>query len=187
MRTTTARIHCLVRGVDEGDARARIEAAAQWYRTGADLDFDRIDIVVGDLVEPALGLTEDDFDALARLVDVVYHAGAGVNWLYPYEALRPANVAGTEEILRLAARHRTVPVHYVSSTGVYAQEAVEGRRISVDDPIGPPELLSNGYRQAKWVAEGIIDIARSRGIPVSVYRVDVVSGDQVNGACTSCG
>ncbi|MET9970560.1 thioester reductase domain-containing protein, partial [Streptomyces sp. NPDC006356] len=183
LRTTTARIHCLVRGVDEDDARARVEAAAQWYRTGADLDFNRIDIVVGDLAEPALGLTEEDFDALARLVDVVYHAGASVNWLYPYEALRPANIAGTEEVLRLAARHRTVPVHYISSTGVYAQEAVEGRRISVEDPIGPPELLSNGYRQAKWVAEGVIDIARSRGIPVSVYRVDVVSGDQVNGAC----
>jgi len=42
---------------------------------------------------------------------------------------------------------------------------------------------ADGYRQAKWVAEGVIGIARSRGIPVSVYRVDVVSGDQVNGAC----
>ncbi|MFF9020328.1 thioester reductase domain-containing protein [Streptomyces eurythermus] len=183
MRTTSARIHCLVRGTDEADARARVEAAAQWYRTGADLDFERIDLVVGDLAEPALGLTEDAFDALARVVDVVYHAGASVNWLYPYEALRPANIAGTEEILRLAARHRTVPVHYISSTGVYTEEAVEGRRVRVDDPIGPPELLSNGYRQAKWVAEGIIGIARSRGLPVSVYRVDVVSGDQVNGAC----
>ncbi|MET9293111.1 thioester reductase domain-containing protein [Streptomyces sp. NPDC003077] len=183
LRTTSARIHCLVRGVDEADARARLEAAARWYRTGDDLDFDRIDLVVGDLAEPALGLAGDRFDALARLVDVVYHAGASVNWLYPYEALRPANIAGTEEVLRLAARHRTVPVHYISSTGVYAHEAVEGRRVPVDDPIGPPELLSNGYRQAKWVAEGIIGIARSRGIPVSVYRVDVVSGDQVNGAC----
>nr|ALP32042.1 CycB [Streptomyces sp. NCIB 11649] len=183
LRSTSARIHCLVRGADASDARARLTAAAAWYETGADLDFDRIDIAVGDLAEPALGLDEAAFDELARNVDVVYHAGASVNWLYPYEALRPANIAGTEEVLRLAARHRTVPVHYISSTGVYAQEPAEGRRIAVDDPIGPPELLSNGYRQAKWVAEGIIGIARSRGIPVSVYRVDVVSGDQVNGAC----
>ncbi|MEU2826388.1 thioester reductase domain-containing protein [Streptomyces bacillaris] len=183
LRTTTARIHCLVRGADEADARSRLMSAAQWYETGEDLDLDRIEIVVGDLAVPALGLDEETFDALARTVDVVYHIGANVNWLYPYEALRPANIAGTEEVLRLAARHRTVPVHYVSSTGVYAHEAVEGHRVSVEEPIGPPELLSNGYRQTKWVAEGIIGIARSRGIPVSVYRVDVVSGDQARGAC----
>ncbi|MFJ2742957.1 thioester reductase domain-containing protein [Streptomyces sp. NPDC087440] len=183
LRNTSARIHCLVRGTDASDARARLTTAATWYETGADLDFDRIDIAVGDLAEPALGRDEGAFDELARVVDVVHHTGASVNWLYPYEALRPANIAGTEEVLRLAARHRTIPVHYISSTGVHAQEPAEGRRIAVDDPIGPPELLSNGYRQAKRIAEGIIDIARSRGIPVSVYRVDVVSGDQVNGAC----
>jgi len=58
-----------------------------------------------------LGLVIEQAAALGR--GVVHHAGAGVNWRYPYEALRPADVAGTEEILRLAARHRTVPVHYI--------------------------------------------------------------------------
>ncbi|WP_446462105.1 SDR family oxidoreductase [Streptomyces sp. BRA346] len=34
LRTTSARIHCLIRGVDEADARARLGAAAPWYQTG---------------------------------------------------------------------------------------------------------------------------------------------------------
>ena len=33
------------------------------------------------------------------------------------------------------------------------------------------------------MAEGVLGIARSRGIPVSVYRVDVVCGDRDSGAC----
>jgi thioester reductase-like protein len=116
-------------------------------------------------------------------VDVVFHAGATVNWLQPYSMLKAANVTGTEEVLRLAAAHRTVPVHFVSSTGVFDQPVTPGVPLKVDDIPGPPEVLSNGYRQTKWVTERIIDLARDRGLPVSVYRVDVVSGDQVNGAC----
>ncbi|HET6297150.1 MAG TPA: thioester reductase domain-containing protein, partial [Kribbella sp.] len=183
LRTTSARVHCLVRGKDEADALRRLIEAMEWYETRPDVDLARVDVVVGDLAESALGLGESLFDELARVIDVVYHAGASVNWLYPYETLKPANIAGTEEVLRLAARHRTVPVHYVSSTGVYAQRPAEGVRLSVDDPTGPPETLSNGYRQAKWVAEAVLGLARRRGVPVSIYRVDVVSGDQVNGAC----
>nr|WP_324613209.1 SDR family oxidoreductase [Streptomyces sp. SBT349] len=37
--------------------------------------------------------------------------------------------------------------------------------------------------QSKWVAEQVIELGRSRGLPVSVYRVDVVCGDRVTGAC----
>jgi 5-hydroxydodecatetraenal polyketide synthase CpkC len=185
LRTTRATVHCLVRGRDERDARERLTTAMAWYQTEADADQDRISVVVGDLAAPRLGLGEERFDALAREVDVIYHAGANVNWVYPYETLRAANVGGTEEVLRLAARHRTVPVHFLSSTGVYTRDAVEGAAISVDEPTGPPEALTNGYRKAKWVAEEMIRTARERGVPVAVYRVGAVFGDQVNGACQS--
>ncbi|WP_026123366.1 SDR family oxidoreductase, partial [Nocardiopsis chromatogenes] len=72
-----------------------------------------------------------------------------------------------------------------SSTGVSATLPEEGVRLAEDAPIGPPEALSNGYRHTKWVCERIIGLARERGLPVSVYRVDVVTGDQANGACQS--
>lgn len=59
----------------------------------------------------------------------------------------------------------------------------EGVPLRADDPTGPPEDMHTGYRQSKWVSEGIIGLARERGLPVTIYRVDVVSGDTVNGAC----
>ncbi|EIV92727.1 thioester reductase-like protein [Frankia sp. QA3] len=138
-------------------------------------------MIAGDLAEPALGLSEAAFDALARNIDVVYHAGATVNWLLPYASVRPANVGGTREILRLAARHRTVPVHYVSSTGVFPQVPTSAP-LAVADPIGPAEALLNGYVQSKYVAEHVVALARERGMPVSVYRVDLIAGDAIRGA-----
>ncbi|WP_342352359.1 thioester reductase domain-containing protein [Actinoplanes regularis] len=183
MRDTDARIHCLVRGRDEADALARVRENMRWYQVWDEIDETRLDVIVGDLAVPGLGIDPDTFDHLARTVDVVYHAGATVNWLRPYTELRTANVGGTQEILRLAARHRTVPVHHVSTVGVFAGPVTAGVPLAVDDPTGPPEALPSGYLRSKWVAEQVIGIARDRGLPVSVYRVDVISGDQRNGAC----
>ena len=183
LRTTTATVHCLVRGADRADARRRLEANLMWYRLRGDVDMDRLEIVVGDLGQARLGLSEDHFNALAREVDVVHHAGATVNWLRPYADLRAANVGGTREVLRLAARHRTVPVHYVSTTGVFAGAREPGVPLTVTDPTGPAAALPSGYLRSKWVAEQVLGLARERGMPVSVYRVDLVSGDRRNGAC----
>ncbi|MFI5621776.1 thioester reductase domain-containing protein [Streptomyces sp. NPDC051567] len=183
MRTTTGRVHCLVRGEDRATALARLKANAQWYRVWDDIEEERLSLVLGDLAEPRLGLSEEEFDVLSRTVDVVYHNGARVHWLHPYETLKASNVTGTEEVLRLAARHRTVPVHYVSTVGVFDGVREPGVPLKVTDPTGPAEALPSGYLRSKWVAEQLIGLARDRGLPVSVYRVDVISGDQVNGAC----
>ncbi|MEU8709901.1 thioester reductase domain-containing protein [Streptomyces sp. NPDC048565] len=183
MRTTTARIHCLVRGAGEQEAYERLRAGLQWYRVWDSVDEDRLGVMVGDLADERLGLTEERFDGLARTVDVIYHAGASVHWLKPYEALRDANVYGTREVLRLAARHRTVPVHHVSTVGVFEGPVTPGAPLRVTDPTGPYEALPSGYLRSKWVAEQVIGLARERGLPVSVHRVDVISGDRDNGAC----
>jgi thioester reductase-like protein len=183
LRETDAVVHCLLRGTDEAHVLERLRNNLRWFRLWDEIDHDRLRLVVGDLTKPQLGLTDATFDKLARNVDAIYHAGASVHWLNPYRALRSANVGGTIEILRLAAGHHTVPVHAISTNGVFAQPEQPGQPRRVDDPTGPPEALPSGYLQSKWVAEQLVEQARLRGIPVSVYRVDVVSGDQRHGAC----
>ncbi|MFD7441331.1 thioester reductase domain-containing protein, partial [Streptomyces sp. NPDC059909] len=183
MRETRGTVHCLVRAADAAEGLARLRANLEWYKVWDEVDPERLRIVTGDLAQPRLGLSEEEFDALARTADVVYHAGATVHWLHPYTALSPANVRGTEEVLRLAARHRTVPVHHLSTTGVFDGAAAGGKPLRVEDRSGPAEALPSGYLQSKWVAEQVVGLARDRGLPVSVYRVDVVSGDVRGGAC----
>ncbi|MEV0119133.1 thioester reductase domain-containing protein [Streptomyces sp. NPDC050844] len=183
MRSGRGTVHCLVRGADEEAARARLRAGLEWFRVWDEIDPARLSVVVGDLAEPRLGLDESDFDSLARRVDAVYHAGATVNWLYPYTELKAPNVTGTVEVLRLAARGRSVPVHYVSTTGVFSGGASDGTPRRPDDPTAPVERQPTGYVQSKWVAERIVGLAADRGLPVTIHRADVISGDQARGAC----
>jgi L-2-aminoadipate reductase len=41
----------------------------------------RIEVVVGDLQQPLLGLSKETFDSLSKVVDVIIHNGALVHWM----------------------------------------------------------------------------------------------------------
>jgi thioester reductase-like protein len=183
LRRTRAEIHCLVRApnVEEGERRIRgaLETYAQWDEKRSP----RIFPVAGDLSEPLLGLGAERFEELSDEIDVVYHNGASVNWVYPYEALKPTNVLGTQEVLRLASRHGTKPVHFVSTLGVFP---LVGRSdagvVREDDDLDHGGSLYNGYTQTKWVAEKLVETALSRGLPGCVYRPALITGDSRTGA-----
>ncbi|QFY07526.1 amino acid adenylation domain-containing protein [Nonomuraea phyllanthi] len=186
LRRTRAEVVCLVRGRDEEDAAERLLGTLERYGVRDEPGVSgRVSVLVGDLAAPRLGLTAERYDHLARTVDAVYHSGASVNLVYPYSELKAPNVTGTEEILRLAAAHRTVPVHYVSTIGVFGAPPADGVAIREDDVTGPPRGLGTGYTRSKWVAEENVRIARERGLPISVYRPSRIAGDSSTGACQS--
>ncbi|SCL50593.1 non-ribosomal peptide synthetase [Micromonospora peucetia] len=186
LTSTDAVVHCLVRADGPEQALARIQANARHY-FGEDLAghraTGRIVAVPGDLAKPGLGLSEATFDELARTVDVIHHPGGTVNFIYPYSHMRPANVDGTREIIRMAARHRNVPVHYTSTMAVVAGFGTAGvRHVGEDTPLAYADHLSVGYVESKWVAEALLHRAAERGLPVAIYRAADISGDRVNGA-----
>ncbi|WP_017556277.1 non-ribosomal peptide synthetase [Nocardiopsis baichengensis] len=186
LATTGARVHCLVRAGSGEHALERIRANARAYFPD-DLTApgvaERIVPLPGDLAEPRLGLSEEDFDRLARTVDAVHHPGGEVNFVYPYSRLRGANVEGTREILRLATRYRNIPVHYVSTMAVVSGYGTAGvRHVTEDTPLAHPDHLSVGYVETKWVAERMLQKAARQGLAVSVFRAADISGDTVSGA-----
>ncbi|MFG1840343.1 thioester reductase domain-containing protein [Micromonospora sp. NPDC049175] len=182
LRDTPATVVCLVRSLDPADGRRRVRealaAAGRW-----DDAFDaRIEVLPGNLSQPRLGLAPDTFGALADDLDEIYHLGAVVNILPPYRRVRPTNVGGTREVLRLATSGSagTVPVHYVSPAEVTDLADVEwaGREVFVDTP--PPHLY-NGYIQSQWVADRIVGEAAARGVPVVLTRAARLIGSPVTG------
>ena len=179
---TTARIHCLVRARDTAHARQRIAHAAERYELGA-LAMDRVVPVAGDLAEPNLGLSRSTFSELARTIDIIHHAGAVVNFIYPYEDLRAANVTGTRELIRLAGLYRGIPVHYVSTTTVLAGFGAMGvREVTEDTPLAYADHLCMGYIETKFVAEELLRNAGRAGLPVAIYRPLDIVGDHRTGA-----
>ncbi|PHH74618.1 hypothetical protein CDD82_4861 [Ophiocordyceps australis] len=186
---TSAHILCLVRFTEPSqDSRpaglARIRKNLVDLGLWQDCMLDRIDVVPGNLARNRLGLSPEAFDALAARVQVIIHAGAAVNLVYPYAALRNANVGGTREMLRLAAQAGAT-VHHVSTNGVLPPKQggwSEDAMIGID---AVPDQLADGYGQTKWVAEMLVYEAGRRGIPVRVYRPGTISGHSVTGSANT--
>jgi thioester reductase-like protein len=139
-------------------------------------------VLAGDLALPQLGLCWEDFRQLAEQTDAIYHAGAWVNFTFPYSVLKTANVFGTQEILRLASLGALKPVHFISTTAVFTSPGYDPTHtILEDDPLNYCAELHTGYAESKWVAEKLVMEARNRGIPVSIYRPATVTGHSQTG------
>ena len=175
---------CPVRAADVPAARERVRQNLERYGLWRDAFDERLEALPGDLEKPHLGLDAETSRRLVREVEAIVHNGARVSFLEPYETLRPANVDGTVEVLRLAAAERTVPVHHVSTLAVFAATR-SGGTVAEDDPPAEPSAVENGYAQSKWVAERLVEAARARGIPATIYRPGRVTGSSRDGMGTT--
>jgi thioester reductase-like protein len=186
LEASSARILCLVRFRDptEEDVSAgvaRIRKNLLDLGLWQDSILDRIEVVPGNLGQERLGLTPGAYKDLAANLQVIIHAGATVNLVYPYAALRDANVGGTREILRLASRSGAT-VQYVSTNGVLPPSKdswPEDSMISIEEV---PEKLVDGYGQSKYVAEQLVHEAGRRGMPVRILRAGTISGHSTLGS-----
>jgi thioester reductase-like protein len=183
LSATKAKVHCLVRAGDREEGSARLRRELMSYGLWDPMVAHRIVAVPGDLARPRLGQTQDGFSALAETVDAVYHAGALVNFLFPYSEMRSTNVSGTEEVLRLAVENRSKPVHFVSSLSVFFSPRYAGQLVREDEePGGADAPPPNGYAQSKWVADRVVSLARSRGVQASIYRPVFIGWHSKTGA-----
>lgn len=186
LEVTSARILCLVRFSDpqEEDSStgvARIRKNLLDLGLWQDSILDRIEVLPGNLSQKRLGLSPDTYKDVVSNVQVIIHAAATVNLVYPYAALRDANVGGTREILRLASQSGAT-VQYVSTNGVLPPSTiawVESSTISLDEV---PTKLVDGYGQTKYVAEELVHEAGRRGIPVRILRAGTISGHSTSGS-----
>ena len=168
LRTTGATVHCLLRAEDADEGMRRLLKTLAGYGLPAPAA-GRVVVEPGDLAQPLLGLGPARFEELAGRLDAIHHSGAWVSFTLPYATLRAANVDGTHEVLRLAARGGGIPVHHVSTA-------------SVPEPgTTPAAPVTGGYNQSKWAAEHLAVAARERGVPVDVHRPDYVGGHSATG------
>ena len=131
-------------------------------------------------------------------MDAVVHAGADVNLLKSYAALRASNVRGTTEVLRFAMADdrrggsaaaeegvaaKVRPVYYISSNGVFPLGA--GRCLEEDELQGYASKLHDDYDRTKLVSEAQCRHAAERGLPVAILRAGNLGFSQSIGAWNS--
>lgn len=180
LRLTRYQVVVLVRAGNAEHARARAESALE--RTGL---FDaqlraafaaRVRAVAGDLAEPQLGLPADGWASLSAELSAIYHCGADVDYVKPYETLRAANVSSTVEIVRLACSGRAKALHYASTTFMFGFVA---REVCLESDANLEMAgLNFGYAQTKWVAEQLVLDAAARGLTARVYRPSLITASR---------
>ena len=177
LEQTSYTIHALVRATDAAHGLDRIIASlrpAQLWSPALEAEVRaRVRVICGDLAEPHLGIGAAAFQRLAESVDAILHNGALVNYIRTYDALRPANVAGTWELLRLALTGHRKTFHLVSTTFIYGWTT----KTSVGESDANAEMtgLDFGYSQTKWVAEQLALAAQRQGLDVRIYRPALIS------------
>lgn len=179
MQQAEASVTCLVRASTAAEGRQRIVSNLRRYDLWRPEYADRLDVVLGDLVAPRLGLSDGAWQALADGIDTILHSAAWVNFVYPYQHLEETNVRSTETILRLAvASELPIQVHFVSTLGVIMSTGYgRARTLTEDEALTHCDDLLNGYEQTKYVSDVMVHTAfTERGIPGAIYRPGMVSG-----------
>ncbi|RKP34594.1 hypothetical protein BJ085DRAFT_20706 [Dimargaris cristalligena] len=188
-RFPSATVYCLTRGSSPEHAFERVKKSSadhlvwqdQW-----DTLIPKVRAIVGDLALPHLGIADDEWQALAKIVDVIVHNGALVHWVYPYEKLRAPNVLGTLAAIELATTNHLKPLHFVSSTSVLdTDHYVQLGEFKEEETFATSESaryeLRSGYGQSKWVAEKLLLQARARGYPCTIIRPGYIVGASQTG------
>ena len=185
LRETQAKIFCLVRANNEHDGLQKLQANLEKHFIWNPNLSSRIIPIPGDLEQPLFGIPPERFEQLAIEIDTIYHSGAQVNFVKPYSVIKAANVLGTQEVLRLACQEKVKPVHYMSTIGIFGNRSdFTGQTVidENDDINGAERYLDMGYTQSKWVAEKLVWIAQSRGLPVNIFRLGFVMGHSETGS-----
>ncbi|KAJ1471611.1 hypothetical protein T484DRAFT_1843426 [Baffinella frigidus] len=206
LRTTRSYLYLLVRagetgggGLSPGKAcRARVlRVMSEYGLLSPDVAVQieqRVDVLVGDASLVRFGLDEEDHAYLAQHMDVVVHAAAQVNLLYPYDALVGANVRGTSHVLSFCQTGKMKALHYISTDAVFPVGPTsgspgageDGRVYKEDEELrGESENLQGGYAQSKWVAEQIVRTSLNLGLPGTIYRCGNIGGDSASSAWNS--
>lgn len=171
-------VYCLVRAADPKQAAQKITQQLKTFQLPVTREQLRRGIpVCGDLSQPRFGLSAQQFYQLAERVDTIYHLGAAVNHLYGYKQLKPANVIGTQTVLRLASTRRLKPVYFMSSLSIF--DAYTASAVTETTPLSHLDSETMmGYAQSKWVAEHLLQTARERGIPTVCIRTGFILGNR---------
>lgn len=173
---------CLVRGDQSAGARERLWKSLEKKGLSKE-EFEQTDITIvcGDILKSGFGLSAADTLLVKEQADHVFHFAATMNWVTPFNQNILENLAALREIISICAAGRLKKLHYASSMGLWTLLQHDREIILEEDTHPHGDQLAGGYFQSKWVAEQMLQEARSKGIPINIYRIGDVKGSARDG------
>ena len=180
LASTDYTVYALIRAEDVESASHRLSRAWWDWPELAGAIGNRVQVLVGDVTQPRLGLGEDGWAGLVAAVTHIIHTAADLRVNAPIAELRKTNVQGTGHVLELAqaahADHGLARYSHVSSAYVAG-----GRTGPVpEDALTGEYGFSCAYEFSKYEGERLVQAARDR-LPISVLRPGMIVGDSHTG------
>ena len=172
--TSVRTVYCLTRPTANKTVMERVIQNMKRYRIWEEKWESRIECIEGDTSLTDFGLGTEDYSYLCTSTDRVVHAAAQVNLIYPYTALRRANVVATRNVIVFAQESKVKPLTYVSTNSVFHHGTVGAKEDA--DLTEELALLRDGYGQSKCVAELLVKRAAQAGLPVTIFRPGNLAG-----------
>lgn len=164
---------CLVQRKFRAEAELR---AAQILSARPD-EVERIHLVDGDITVPDLGLAEE-YQALQEETIEIFHLAAVCDLGVARDLAMRVNVDGTHNVLSFARGCPRLQRFQYDSTCY-----VSGRHPGVfrEQDLSVSQSFNNWYEETKYLAEVEVQKARDEGMPVTIYRPSIITGDSRTG------
>ena len=170
-------IYCLVRGVDERQAKEKILATLERNEyVYPKAYFSKVKVVLGDVSKEKLSIEEDIYQELIEKVDTVYHCAAEVNNIKTFNQMYESNVLSTVNMVDFVFSGRDKTLHYASTLSVYVSSD------KLDDSVFGEERLENdghrlysGYAQTKWLSEYYLNNIQEKTDNIFIYRFGLLT------------
>lgn len=164
----------LVQDKFAGQARRELEALqARPVAKGA-----KLELAIGDITRPRLGLSETDHGKLLAETTDVFHLAAIYDLHVPETLARQVNVEGTRAVVEFCKAAKKLVSHVYYSTCYVA-----GRRTGtvLETELEHSTGFKNHYESTKYEAEQLVRAAMDR-VPTIIIRPGIVVGHSQTGA-----
>lgn len=134
-------------------------------------------VVLGDITQPALGLSAADLETTRQQTTRIFHLAALYDLAVAREPAMRVNVGGTRNMVEFA---RSLPAlqhfHHVSTCYVAGKR--EG--VILETELRHDAGYRNFYEESKYLSELEVDSVKAE-LPVTIHRPSVVCGDSRTG------
>ncbi|MEY2930644.1 MAG: hypothetical protein RL033_1393, partial [Pseudomonadota bacterium] len=181
---TAAEVTCLSRAESKQAARTAILQRLAWYFPDLKLAHheSRLNVELGDIALPRLGLSESEYAELAASHGVVLNVAGNVSHAGASEQFFGVNTRGVAELVELAGRGAPKRLHHISTTSVIG-EYPDGAPFPAfsEAHLAEGQSFRDAYDESKYQAELLLRQAFAGGLPGSVYRVGYIAPHSISG------
>ena len=182
-------IYCLIRSSSEEKAKKRLLSMFDFYfkdKYTQDFLFSKIKVIVGDITYKNLGLSEEQFETLGNIVDLVIHCAALVKHIGKYSDFEKLNIKGTENVANFCMKYNIFLNHIstisVSSDFLPLNGTLNDVCFTEENFFIGQNYTDNYYIRSKLLAEEfLLNNIKNGLLKANIYRIGNLTARYIDG------